>query len=176
METKEKLTTAENTLSVMAKVVLVLGIIGSIFIFVFSCLSWNLTYGGELDEVDGINWLGFPTLIYCIMATLIAWSLLSVIVEISVNARSKGNNNVSVNWQKEFAVAKTLDLNDKAKEILYRVILESDEFKKVLAGGNEIFHQSNIDALNEKFAPYLKEIGEDKFKYTKAIDILNVFR
>ena len=177
METKEKLTAAESTLATMAKVMLVLGIIASIVVFFSTCIAWEYSsYSGEIRGMNGLNWMGISTFIYCIMATLIAWSVLSVIVEISVNVRSKGNGSISSNWKKDFVVAKTAGLNDKAKEILYRTILESDEFKKVLSGGNEVFHQQCIDELNKAFEPYLKEIGETQFKYTEANEILNVFK
>lgn len=175
MATKEKLTAAESTLSTMATVVLVLGIIASIFVFAFSCLSWEFTYSGGLDEVNGINWMGFPTLIYCIMATLISWSVLSVIVEISVNVRS-GKEQTSSDWKKDFAISYVSGKNDTAKEILYRAILESDEFKKVMSGGNETYHQQCVDELNRIFRVYLEKIGEGEFKYTQANEILNVFK
>lgn len=174
MVTKEKLTVAESTLSTMAKVVLALGIIASIIIFFTTCLAWKVGVWGKIEGVDGLNWMGLPTLLYCAMATLIAWSVLSVIVEISVNVRSKGN--ISTNWKKDFVVAKAADQNDKAKEILYRAILESNEFKKVLAGGNDTFHQQCINELNKAFECYLKEIGEKQFKYTEANEILNIFK
>lgn len=176
MVTKEKLTVAESTLSTMAKVVLVLGIIASIIIFFTTCLAWKVGVWGKIEGVDGLNWMGISTLLYCVMGTLIAWSLLSVIVEISVNVRSKGDGNISNNWKKDFVVAKAADLKDKAKEILYRAILESDLFKKVLSGGNETYHQQCIDELNKAFEPYLKEIGENQFKYTEANEILNAFK
>jgi len=176
MVTKEKLTAAESTLATMAKVVLVLGVIASIIVFFTSCIGWKMYSDGEIYGVKGINWTGLSILIYCLMTTLIAWSLLSVIVEISVNVRSKGDVNISNNWKKDFVVAKAADLNDKAKEILYRAVLESDLFKKVLSGGNETYHQQCIDELNKAFEPYLKEIGETQFKYTEANEILNVFK
>lgn len=177
MVTKEKLAAAESTLSTMARVVLVLGIIASIFVFFSTCIAWKYSsYSGEIRGMNGLNWMGISTLLYCVMGTLIAWSLLSVIVEISVNVRSKGDGNISNNWKKDFVVAKAADLNDKAKEILYRAILESDLFKKVLSGGNETYHQQCIDELNKAFEPYLKEIGENQFKYTEANEILNAFK
>ena len=77
METK-KLTAAESTLAAMSKTVLVLGIIGSVFAFFSSCIAWEYSkYSGGIVGVDGINWLGFPVLIYCIMGTLIGWAVLS---------------------------------------------------------------------------------------------------
>lgn len=100
MVTKEKLTVAESTLSTMAKVVLVLGIIASIIIFFTTCLAWKVGVWGKIEGVDGLNWMGISTLLYCVMGTLIAWSLLSVIVEISVNVRSKGDGNISNNWKR----------------------------------------------------------------------------
>ena len=91
MKTK-KLTSAEKTLSVMAKLVLVLGIIGSIIVFFASCAIWQYSkYSGGIVGMDGVNWLGLPYFIFCIMFTLISWSVLSILVEISVNIRTKGS-------------------------------------------------------------------------------------
>ena len=129
---------------------LVLGTTGSIIIFFSSCIAWEYSrYSGGIVGVDGINWLGFPSLIYCIMGTLIGWSLLAILVEIAINTQV---NNSQANWKK-----------GKAKEILYRGIMESEEFKQVLTGGNENYHKECIDALNKKYGEYLNAIGEDAF-------------
>lgn len=89
METK-KLTSAEKTLAVMAKTVLVLGIIGSIIVFFATCALWQYSkYSGDIVGMDGINWLGLPYFILSVMFTLISWSVLSILVEISVNIRAK---------------------------------------------------------------------------------------
>lgn len=174
MET-EKLTTAESTLATMSKIVLVLGIIGSVAVFFASCIQWNISsYSFKIEGVDGINWMGIPALIYCLMATLIAWSVLSILVEISVNIRTKSTQTNS--WEKDFAIMIATNNTDKAKEVLYRAIFESDEFKLVLTGGNETFHQGCIDKLNAKFLKYLKKIGEDRFIYTESSDYLMVFK
>lgn len=174
METK-KLTTAESTLATMTTVVLVLGIIGSIAVFFSSCISWKISsYSGEIKGIDGFNWMGLPILIYCVIATLISWSVLSVLVEISANIRSESTQTNS--WEKDFAVMIATNNTDKAKEVLYRAIFESDEFKLVLTGGNETFHQGNIEKLNAKFLKYLKKIGEDRFIYTENSDYLMVFK
>lgn len=170
-----KLSAAESTLSTMAKVVLVLGIISSIIVFFSACIAWDYsTFSHEIRGVDGINWAGIPSFIYCLMATLVCWSLLSVIVEISVNVRSKSN--VSEDWKKEFAIAIATGQSIKAKEILYRTIFESEEFKKFLTGGNDTYHQQCIDDLNNKYAIYLKEIGEVQWKYTKPNEMMNAFK
>ena len=174
METK-KLTVAENTLATMATVVLILGIIGSVAVFFSSCISWEISpYSGKTQGMDGINWLGISAFIYCIMATIIAWSVLSILVEISVNVRSK--NVQTTNWEKDFAVMVATKNTIKAKEILYRAIFESEEFKLVLTGGNETFHQGCIEKLNATFGKYLKAIGEDRFTYSESNDYLMVFK
>lgn len=160
METK-KLTAAESTLAAMSKTVLVLGTTGSIIIFFSSCIAWEYSrYSGDIVGVDGINWLGFPSLIYCIMGTLIGWSLLAILVEIAINTQV---NNSQANWKKDFAVMIAVGEKGKAKEILYRGIMESEEFKQVLTGGNENYHKECIDALNKKYGEYLNAIGEDAF-------------
>lgn len=174
METKT-LTAAENTLATMSKIVLVLGIIGSIAVFFTSCIQWNISsYSFKIEGVDGINWMGIPALIYCLMATLIAWSVLSILVEISVNIRTKSTQ--ANHWKKDFAVMVSINNADKAKEILYRTIFESNEFKLVLSGGNETFHQECIEKLNATFGKYLKAIGEDRFTYSESNDYLMVFK
>lgn len=172
---KVTLTTAEKTLATMAKAVLVLGIIGSIAVFFSSFISWEISpYTGETRGMDGINWAGLPALIYCIMATLIAWSVLSILVEISINIRS--NNSQTNQWEKEFALMIAIDNTDKAKEILYRAIFCSNEFKLVLTGGNEKFHQECIDKLNSKYSIYLKAIGKEHFIYSENDEYLMAFK
>lgn len=92
METK-KLTPAEKTLATMAKAVLVLGVIGSIIVFFATCAIWQYSkYSGGIVGMDGINWLGLPYFIFSVMFTLISWSVLSVLVEISVNIRTKNTH------------------------------------------------------------------------------------
>lgn len=173
METK-KLTAAESTLAAMSKTVLVLGIIGSIVVFFSSCIAWEYSrYSGGIVGVDGINWLGFPALIYCIMGTLIGWSALAILVEIAINTRT---NNSQSNWKKDFAVMVAAGEKGKAKEILYRGIMESEEFKQVLTGGNENYHKECIDALNKKYSNHLKAIGEDTFVNTDENNIYKVFK
>ena len=114
METK-KLTAAESTLAAMSKTVLVLGIIGSVFAFFSSCIAWEYSkYSGGIVGVDGINWLGFPVLIYCIMGTLIGWAVLSILVEISVNIRTQKTQS---SWKKDFAVMVAAGQKEKAKEV-----------------------------------------------------------
>lgn len=170
-----KLTTVESTLLTMAKVVLVLGIIASIFVLFTTCIVWEYSYSGNIEGIDGFNWIGFSTFIYAVMITVISWSLLSVIVEISVNVRCKNGNGNEEEWEKEFAIAIATEQKMRAKELLYREIFESNEFKKVLSGGNDVYHQQCIDALNSKYESYLKEIGEEHFKYTDRNNILDVF-
>ena len=173
METK-KLTAAESTLAAMSKTVLVLGIIGSIFIFFSSCIAWKYsTYSEGIVGVDGINWFGFPALIYCVMATLIGWSVLAILVEIAISNRT---NNSQSNWKKDFAVMVAVGEKGKAKEILYRGIMESEEFKQVLIGGNENYHKECIDALNKKYNDYLKAIGEDVFINVDENQIYKAFK
>lgn len=172
---KVTLTTAEKTLVTMAKAVLVLGIIGSIAVFFSSFISWEISpYTGETRGMDGINWAGLPALIYCIMTTLIAWSVLSILLEISINVRS-GSSQMS-HWEKDFALMVAIGQVDKAKEILYRIIFDSHEFKLVLTGGNEKFHQECIEKLNGKFKKYLNAIGEDTFTYSDNNEYLMVFK
>lgn len=173
METK-KLTAAESTLAAMSKAVLVLGIIGSIAVFFSSCIAWEYSsYSERIVGVDGINWLGFPSLIYCIMGTLISWSVLAILVEIAINIRT---NNSQSNWEKDFAVMVATGEKGKAKEILYRGIMESEEFKRVISGGNNAYHQECIDILNNKYNKYLNAIGESKFQYPEESDIFNAFK
>lgn len=91
MKTK-KLTPAEKTLAAMAKTILVLGAIGSIIVFFASCTIWQYSKNsGGIIGMDGINWLGMPYFIFCVMFTLISWSVLSILVEISVNIRAKNS-------------------------------------------------------------------------------------
>ena len=156
METK-KLTAAESTLAAMSKTVLVLGIIGSVFAFFSSCIAWEYSkYSGGIVGVDGINWLGFP-----------------VLVEISVNIRTQKTQS---SWKKDFAVMVAAGQKEKAKEVLYRGIMESKEFKQVLTGGNENYHKECIDALNKKYSDHLKAIGEDTFVNTDENEIYQAFK
>ncbi len=160
----------------MAIVVLVLGIIGSIATFFSSCIMWDIsTYSGSINGIDGINWLGLPSLIYIIMATLIGWSVLSVVVEISVNVR-KGSMGEKDNWKKDFAVLIATDQKKQARELLYRVILESHQFKKVLEGGRDEYHQACVKEVNNIYSVYLKAIGEESFKISESDEIFDVFR
>ena len=173
METK-KLTAAESTLAAMSKTVLVLGIIGSIVVFFSSCIAWEYSrYSGGIVGADGINWLGFPALIYCVMGTLIGWSVLTILVEIAINTRT---NNSQSNWKKDFAVMVAAGEKKKAKEILFRGIMESEEFKQVLTGGNENYHKECIDALNKKYSDYLKAINEDVFINVDENKIYKAFK
>lgn len=173
METK-KLTAAESTLAAISKTVLVLGIIGSVIAFFSSCIAWEYSeYSGGILGADGINWLGFPIFIYCIMGTLIGWSVLAILVEIAVNTRT---TNSQSNWEKDFAVMIATNQTVKAKEILYRGIMESEEFKRVLTGGNENYHQECIDSLNMKYSKYLKAIGEESFINIDNTSIYNAFK
>ena len=64
----------------------------------------------------------------------------------------------------------------KAKEILYRGIMESEEFKQVLTGGNENYHKECIDALNKKYSDYLKAINEDVFINADENKIYKAFK
>lgn len=176
METKNDFTVAEKTLSLMSSVVLVLGIIGSIAVFLTSCISWEVSsYSGDINGVNGINWFGFPSLIYVLMATLIGWSLLSVIVEIAVNVRTKAASS-SQTWQKEFALLVVLEKKKEARELLYKVIVESEEFKAVLSGGREEYHEGCIKNLNDTYAVYLKAIGEQSFNIDYSNELVNVFK
>lgn len=65
---------------------------------------------------------------------------------------------------------------EKAKEVLYRGIMESKEFKQVLIGGNENYHKECIDALNKKYSDHLKAIGEDTFVNTDENEIYQAFK
>lgn len=173
METK-KLTAAESTLAAMAKTVLVLGIIGSVLVFFTSCIAWKCSiYSDGITGVKGINWLGFPSLLYCLMGTLVGWSVLSILVEIAVNTRTV---NTQSNWKKDFAVMVATGQKEKAKEVLYRGIMESEEFKRVLTGGNENYHRECIERLNKKFSEHLKAIGENTFINVDENDIYKAFQ
>ena len=173
METK-KLTAAESTLAAMSKTVLVLGSVGSIAVFFSSCLAWEISeYSGGILGVNGLNWLGFPPLIYCIMGTIIGWAVLSILVEISVNIRTQKTQS---SWKKDFAVMVAAGQKEKAREVLYRGIMESEEFKRVLTGGNENYHKECIDALNKKYSDHLKAIGEDTFVNTDDSEIYKAFK
>lgn len=176
METKKEMTSAEKTLSSMATVVLVLGIIGSIATIFSSCISWDISeYSGSINGMDGINWLGLPTLIYIVMATLIGWSVLSVVAEMSVNIRL-GRVGKDDNWRKEFAMLIATDQKLRAKELLYRVILQSSEFSKVLEGGRDEYHAACVKEVNGTYSVYLKAIDEDGFKISETDKIFDVFR
>lgn len=170
---KKEMSSAEKTLSTMATVVLVLGVIGSIATFFSSCVTWETKYDGL--SMDGINWLGFPILIYIVMATLIGWSLLSVIAEISVNIRQqKGGKNDD--WKKDFAVLIATEQITMAKTLLYSIILESPQFKKVLEGGREEYHSACLKELHNMYGLYLKALGEDQFKFDKTNELFNAFK
>lgn len=98
METK-KLTPAEKTLATMAKTVLVLGIIGSVFVFFGTSVIWQYSkYSGGIVGMDGINWVGLPYFIFSVMSTLISWSVLSILVEISVNIRANNSHKGSESY------------------------------------------------------------------------------
>lgn len=172
---KESLTSAEKTLCGMAKAVLVLGSIGSVAVFFSSCIAWEVSsYSGEIRGMDGINWMGVSALIYCIMATLIAWSVLTILAEISINVRNKSTNETP--WQKEFALMIALKDNNKAKEILYRAIFNSVEYKKVLSGGNDQYRKQCVDELNNSYSIYLAQIGEKQFAHNTENELFNVFK
>lgn len=170
METKKEMTPAEKALSIIAKVVLVFGAIGSIATFFISCIVWD-----RYDGMDGINWFGLPSLIYIAMATLIGWSILSVITEMSINIRL-GRAHDENNWRKEFAVLIATDQKQRAKELLYRVILQSPEFKKVITGGREEYHAACVKDVNSIYSVYLQAIGENCFKINESDNIFDVFR
>lgn len=169
-------TTSERILISMANVIFILGAIATIAIFLTSCIAWEISdYSGDIRGIDGINWFGIPLLIYCIMGTLISWSVLAILAEISIYIRDRSDGNQSI-WEKDFALMISTKQIDKAKEILYRTILESDEFKLVLSGGNETYHQECIDRLHHKYGKYLKYIGEDRFMYDKENELVKVFK
>lgn len=107
------------------------------------------------------------------MGTLIGWSVLAILVEIAINTRT---NNSQSNWKKDFAVMVATGEKGKAKEILYRGIMESEEFKRVLTGGNENYHKECIDALNKKYSDHLKAIDEDSFINTDENEIYQAFK
>ena len=65
---------------------------------------------------------------------------------------------------------------EKGKAILYRGIMESEEFKRVLTGGNENYHKECIDALNKKYSDHLKAIDEDSFINTDENEIYQAFK
>lgn len=176
MKTKIEFTTAEKSLSTMATVVLVLGLIGAIVVFFENCLIWERSsYSGKIEGIDGFNWFGLSSLVYIVMATLLSWSLLSIITEISVNIRGMKEGNYS-DWQKEFALLVLLNKKEDAKKILYKEILDSTELKSVLSGGREEYHNACVKKLNDKFSVYLKAIGEQEVNIDTESELLNVFR
>ena len=176
MKTKIEFTTAEKSLSTMATVVLVLGLVGSIVVFFGNCFIWERSsYSGEIKGIEGFNWLGLSSLIYIVMATLLSWSLLSIIAEIAVNIRKMKEGN-GLDWQKEFALLVLLHKKEEAKKILYKEILDSTEFKSVLSGGREEYHNDCIKTLNNKFSVYLKAIGEHEVNIEAESELLNVFK
>lgn len=75
-------------------------------------------------------------------------------------------------WKKEFTFNLSIDQKGKAKEILYAVIYDSDEFRKLISGNQE-YHDRFIKELNDKFMPFMNAIGEDSFKFNETIYRLN---
>lgn len=177
MEDFEK-TSAENTLSSMAIIVLILGILGTVVSFFSLCVLWD--YSG----MDGISWAGIPTTINILIATLLGWSLLKVMVEISVNIRTlrklKSSDKVEVrqgdDWRKEFAVFIAFEQKDKARELLYRSILNSDLFKRVVGCKTPENRDILMKDLNDYFCPYLRAIGEESFKVNLSNNIYDIFK
>lgn len=177
MEEFEK-SSAEQTLSVIATVILVLGLIGTAVSFFSLCVLWD--YSG----MDGINWAGIPTAINILIASLLGWSLLNVMVEISMNIRTlrklKASDKVEVkqddDWRKEFAVLITLEQKDKARELLYRRILTSDLFKRVLGNKSQANNNILMKDLNDYFIIYLRAIGEESFNVESQNNIYNAFK
>lgn len=175
METTKDLTLAEKSLYLISTIVLILGIIGALIVFFTSCISWEISYSGKITGFEGVNWINLPSFAYVIMATLISWSLLSIIAEIAINVRLNGINS-SQSWQKEFALLVLLDKKAEAKEILYKAILDSKEFKAVLSGGREEYHVGCIETLNKTYSIYLNALGESTFDFDNKNELFKIFK
>lgn len=83
---------------------------------------------------------------------------------------------VSGNWEKEFALFVTINQKDKAKELLYSEVLNSSTFSNIVKAGNDSYRDSCIKELNEKYAIYLKEIGEENVSIDFGKDIYKAFK
>lgn len=83
---------------------------------------------------------------------------------------------VSKNWEKEFALFVATNKKDKAKEILYSEVLNSSTFSNIVKAGNDSYRDSCIKELNEKYAIYLKEIGEESVSIDFGKDIYKAFK
>ena len=81
-----------------------------------------------------------------------------------------------LDWEKEFALLVLLHKKEEAKNILYKEILDSTEFKSVLSEGREEYHNDCIKKLNNKFSVYLKAIGEHEVTIKAGSELLNVFK
>lgn len=55
-------------------------------------------------------------------------------------------------------------------------MMESEEFKRVLTGGNENYHKECIDTLNKKYYDYLKTVGEESFINVDGNNIYKAFK
>ncbi|WP_321479324.1 hypothetical protein [uncultured Bacteroides sp.] len=175
MLTTKKLTPAEKTLDIISKLVLVLGTITSIYIpLSFAWITKDVNPYSYSTQVSSFDWYAILVFIYCIIGTLTIWAILSILVQISVNSRKE--EVIPYSWKKDFAVAIALEQTAKAKEILYREIFQSEEYKNVLSKGDDAYNKKCIDHLNETYAFYLKQIGEESFKYTEANTLFSVFK
>lgn len=71
---------AENTLSIIADIVLVLGIIGS-FICLFTLTTVKVGYKEEFNPI------GFGISVSALLSTLISWSVMKVLANISLTLK-----------------------------------------------------------------------------------------
>ena len=79
IETLKTTTAAENTLNIVAVIVLICGIIGSLICF--------YVFAVELGE----GWLGFIMSIGILLISLITWAILKIVCEIAMNLRQINN-------------------------------------------------------------------------------------
>lgn len=64
---------------------------------------------------------------------------------------------------------------EKAKELLYPIIINSPEFKQYATAGNEQFKQNCLEKLNKRFEIELKSI-DVQLDYLKLSDLYNAKR
>lgn len=83
---------------------------------------------------------------------------------------------VSKNWEKEFALLIATNQKDKAKILLYSEALNSPTFSNIVKAGNDSYRDTCIKELNEKYAIYLKEIGEERLSIEFGKDIYKAFK
>ena len=154
---KKKLSSAENTLSILATFVLVIGIFGSILLFfALGMVTSPYGYGSTF------TFQGLPYAIICLVSSLITWALFKILVEISYNIRTA---NSSLNWEKKFVVLIKLGKQEEAKELLYTAIMESEFIADIHEADYAPYQTRLLADLNSHFKPYLQAIGDESFDY-----------